>query len=108
MTMSSGAQLVDFLVGRFAGDGHDAQPRNLIVHLRVVNDFAEQKNAAFGIGFARGISQIDGALDAVAKAEFLRQFDGQIAGGKDVAVGADALDQFAAVMRQAPGPAPLP
>ena len=50
--------------------------------------------------FSRGVGQINGALDAVAKAEFLGELDGQVAGGKHVAVGADALDQFAAVMRQ--------
>ena len=63
-----------------------------------MNDFAQEKDAPFGISAAGGVSEIDGAFDAIAKAEFLGQFDRQIAGRKDVAAGADALDQFAPVM----------
>jgi tetratricopeptide (TPR) repeat protein len=48
----------------------------------------------------RGVGQVNGALDAVAKAEFLGELDGEAVGGKHAAVGADAFDQFAAVMRQ--------
>jgi hypothetical protein len=45
------------------------------------------------------VSQVNGPFHAVAKAEFLGQFDRQQAvGGKDVALVADAVDQPAAVM----------
>ena len=49
---------------------------------------------------ARGVRQINGSLHAVTKAEFLGQFDGQFAGGKDMPGRANALDQFAAIMRK--------
>ena len=50
--------------------------------------------------FLRGVGHVDGAFDAVTKAEFLGQFDGETIGLEHAAVGADALDEFAAVMRK--------
>ena len=73
-------QLVDLLVFGFASDGNDAHALDLIVDLRVVNDFPQQKNPALGIGAAGGISKIDGALDAVTEPKFFSQFDGEISG----------------------------
>ena len=65
-----------------------------------MNDFAEQIDG-FGQrkNFAGGVGQINRAFDAVTKAKFLRQLDGQPSiGGENPAVRADAVHQFAAVM----------
>jgi hypothetical protein len=66
-----------------------------------MNDFAEKINGRIGRNFGKiffgGVSQVDGALDAVAKAEFLRQFYREIIGREDAAMGADAFDQFRAL-----------
>ena len=94
------AQAADFLVGRLWRNGLDAHVADLVVHFRVMDDFAEQINR-FGRRkhFAGGVSQVDGAFDAVTEPEFLRQLDGEPAvGGEDAAVSADAVHQFAAIM----------
>ena len=92
--------MIDLIVPRLAGDRHDAQAADLIVDLGIVDDFAEQKNTTIGISPARRISEIDGAFDAITKPKFLRQLYGQVAGRKNVSVGADPFDQVAAVMRE--------
>ena len=98
--MSSGSKLIDFFIPGLAGNSDDAQAADLIIHLGIMNDFAEQKNRLVRVSPARRIGQVNGAFDAVTKAKFLGEFDGQITCGKDVPVGANAFDQFAAVMRQ--------
>ena len=45
-----------------------------------------------------GVGEVNRALDAIAKAEFLRELDGKFAGGKHAAAGTDAFDQFAAIV----------
>ena len=54
-----------------------------MVDLRVVNDFADNKKTAIFKDFARGIRQIDRALDPVAKTKLLRQAHGRVAHGDD-------------------------
>ena len=49
--------------------------------------------------FPRGVSEIDRALDAVAKAELLRQPHRDVADGQDAAVAPDLVDDVAAVVR---------
>ena len=104
MTASPACSCASSLVGGLGRDDLDAKVLDLIVNLGVVNDFAQQINRGlrrdFGKMFARRVGEVNGALDAVTKAEFLCELDGQVAGGKHAAVGADALDQFAAIMRQ--------
>ena len=78
----------------------DAQVANLVVDLRIVNDFADQIDR---LGrwkyFAGRVGEVDHAHDAVAKPEFLRQLDRQPAvGGENPAMGADAVHQFTAIM----------
>jgi len=95
-------QLRHFILGRLGGDDVNAHVADLVIDLRVVDDLAQEINR-FGWrkDFAGGVSQVDGALDAVAKPEFLGQFDRQQAVGReDMALGADAVDQVAAVMRE--------
>ena len=100
----AGLQAFHFILRRLGGDDLDAHVLNLVVHLGVVDDFAEQINGrvrrVFGKIFPRGIGQVNRALHAVAKSEFLRELHRQAVGGQHAAVGADAFDQFAAVMRQ--------
>src|ERR1017187_5160273 len=95
----AGLQSCQFILGRLGRNDLDAQVANLVVDFRVVNDLTEQVNGFFRRKiFSRRVGEINRALDAVAKAEFLREFDGEVAGGDHVAVGTDALDDFAAVM----------
>ena len=102
MTTSPACKLRHFLIRRLGRNDLDAHVADLVVDLRVVDDFAEQINRRVRIGkvFPRGVGEVNRALDAVAKAEFLRELHGEVAGGKHAAAGADALDQFAAVMRE--------
>ena len=66
-----------------------------------MNDFAEQVNRFVRRKkFPGRVGEVNGAFDAVAKAEFLRELDGEVAGGEHVAVGADAFDELAAIMRE--------
>ena len=55
-------------------DAHRAQ---LLVDVRVVDDFAGQIHAAIGEALPRLVGVVDGAIDAVAEAEFAREMDGQ-------------------------------
>ncbi len=57
----------------------------LVVHVRVVDDFAGQEHAAIGEPLARLVGVVHGAIDAVAEAEFLGQMDRQPAGLPDEA-----------------------
>jgi hypothetical protein len=93
-------QILDVGVLLFAGQELDAHCADLVVHLRVVDDLAENINRLQREDFARGIGQVDGALDAVAKAEFLGELDGQIARRKKMPAAPDALDQVAAIVRE--------
>ena len=100
MTMSPLPQVLDVGVLLLAGKELDAHRADLVVHLRVVDDLAEDIDGLIGEDLARGVGQVNGALDAVAEAEFLGQLDGQVARGKHMPAGANALDQVAAVMRE--------
>ena len=73
---------------------------DLVVDFRVVNDFAQEINGLReGKDIAGGVSKVNGAFHAVTEAVFLGQFDGeQAVGAEDVALVANAFDQFAAVM----------
>ena len=93
-------QVRDVGVLLLAGEELDAHGADLVVDLRVVDDLAENIDRLLGKDLARGIGQVNGALDAVAEAELLGELDGQVAGGKDMPAGADALDQVAAIMRE--------
>ena len=100
MTMSSFFKSCDVGVLLLAGEELDAHGADLVVHLGVVDDLAEDINRLIGKDLAGGVGQVNGPLDAVAEAEFLGQLDGQIAGREHMAAGANALDQVAAIMRQ--------
>jgi hypothetical protein len=51
----------------------------LAVHLGIVDDFAEQKDFVVGEDAARGVGEVDGALDAVAEAESRARRIGRVA-----------------------------
>ena len=78
---------------------HHAHVGDLPVHLGVVDDFAEDEDALVRKNFPRRVREIDGALDAVAEAELLREMHGHAVHRERAAGGADALDDFAAVVR---------
>ena len=54
----------------------------------------------FGKIFFGSVSEVNGALDAVAKTEFLGEFDGNPVGADDTPIGANAFNQFTPIMRK--------
>src|ERR1019366_9550602 len=96
----AGLQALHFILRRLGGDDLDAHVLNLIVHLRVVDDFAEQINGrvrgVLGKVFPGGIGEINGTLHAIAKSKFLRQLYRHAIGGQHATVGTDVFDEFAA------------
>ena len=76
----------------------DAHLAQLIVHLGIVDDFAQDVDVMPGVGLGRGVGEIDGALDPVTKAERLRQLHRQAVGRKVRLGVAQVLDDRAAVM----------
>ena len=77
ITTSSGRERVE----RFAGvaEEADALGAQLVVDVRVVDDFAGQVHLPIGKPLARLIGVVDGAVDAVAEAELAREVDGETA-----------------------------
>src|SRR5215472_14691396 len=70
-----------------------------MIDLGVMNDFAHNEQLAIFEHFARGVRQIDGALDAVTEAKLLCQTHGSIANRNDSAGTPDFFNDIAAVMR---------
>ena len=82
----------------FANEVADAEGADLLVDLGVVDDFAEDVEAFALEDFGGGVSEVDGALDAVAEAELFGEFDGDSGGGEGASAGAEAVHDFAAVV----------
>ena len=53
----------------------DALRPQLVVDVRVVDDFAGEEHRTIGKALARLVGVVDGAVDAVAEAEFAREMD---------------------------------
>ena len=70
-----------------------------MVHLWVVNDLADNKEPAILKNFARGIGEIDRALDPVAEAKLFREAHGCIAHRNDSTRATHLIDDVAPVMR---------
>jgi len=70
-----------------------------MIDLGIVNDFADNKEAAIFKDFPRGIGQIDRALDAVTKAKLFGQPHGCVAHGNHSTRATHFIDNVAAVMR---------
>ena len=64
-----------------------------MIDLRVMNNFSHNEQAAILENLARGVRQIDRALDAVAETKLLRQAHCRISYGK--------------LFRRRPGPSPM-
>ena len=94
-----GREIVD--VGHLARSGQraDAHGRELGVDVGVVDDFADEEEVAIGKDLAGGVSEIDSALDAVAKTELLGQAHGQVTKGGNAAGGAQTLDHRTVIVR---------
>ncbi len=73
-----GRELIVFGAQFLPWQGNDAHVDQLAVDLGVVDDFSNQENAVVGKYLARGVGEIDGALDAVTKAKFLSESDGGV------------------------------
>ena len=102
ITTSSGPSGVGILVR--IGKETDVLGAQLIVDVRVVDDFAGQEDVAIGEALARLIGIVDGAIDAVAEAEFTRENNREPSAGKAVVVRFDLLNEIAVVaLRQDPG-----
>jgi predicted nucleic acid-binding protein len=65
----------------------------LVIDVRVVNDFAGEVHVPIGETLARLIGVVDGAIDAVTEAELLREMNREAAGVEAVAVRLDAGDE---------------
>lgn len=70
-----------------------------MIDLGVMNDLADDKKPAIFKNFARCVSKIDCALDAVAKTELFRQTHGGVADRNDSAGAPDFFDNVAPIMR---------
>src|SRR5690349_9838487 len=72
----------------------------LLVDVGIVDDLAHQKDLPLGKLGARLVGVFHGAVHAVTEAELARQLEGQIAGGQDIAPGADLVHHSAVVVRR--------
>src|ERR1019366_10464431 len=93
-------QVRDVGILLLAGEKLDAHGADLVVDLRLMDDFAENINRLQREDFASGIGQIDGSLNTIAEAELLGELDGQVTRRKDTPAAPDALNQVAAIVRQ--------
>src|SRR5207244_13299799 len=69
-----------------------------MVDLRVVNDLADDEEPAVFENFARGVSEVDRALNPVTKAELLGETDNGVANFNDPAGATHFVDDVAAIM----------
>src|SRR5437667_12186471 len=69
-----------------------------MVDLRVVNDLADDEEPALFENFARGVSEVDRALNPVTKAELLGEADNGVANCNDPAGATHFVDDVAAIM----------
>src|SRR5262249_58741933 len=76
----------------------DAGGAQLVVDVRVVDDFAGQKDPAVAEPLARLIRVVDRTIDAVAEAELTREVYRQPASDMTKVVGFDLFDQRAVVV----------
>ena len=91
ITTSSGPSAFD--AGVVVAHELDAHGPQLLVDVRVVDDFAGEEHAAVGKALARLVGVVDGAVDAVAEAELAGEVDGQAARPEREVVGLDLLDE---------------
>ena len=70
-----------------------------MIDLGVMNDFADDKEPAIFEDFARGISEIDRALDPVTKTKLFRKTHGGIAHGNHPPSPAHFFDNITAIVR---------
>ena len=95
------AQIIDIRRLMGAGQEVNAHLPNLVVYLRVMDDFPQNIERLVREHLARGVGKVDAALDAVAKAEFLRELDGNLTGrAGHFALGPQSIDQITTIMRQ--------
>ena len=69
-----------------------------MIDLRVMNNFSHNEQTAILENLARGVRQIDRALNAVTKAKLLCQTHCRISHGNDSAGAPDLFDDIAAVV----------
>ena len=70
-----------------------------MIDLWVMNDFADNEQSPFFEYFARGVSKIDRALDAVAEPKLLGQTHSRVADRNDSPGTPNFFDNVAAIMR---------
>ena len=87
-------------IGVLAGVGEEPDPHRpqLVVDVRVVDDFAGEEDVAIGEALARLVGVVDRAVDAVAEPELAREVHGQPAGAVREVVGLDPLDDRAVIV----------
>jgi len=80
------------------GEGLDVHLPELFVHVGIVDDFPQQMDGPVGEDLCSGIGEVDGALDSVAKAECLGQFDGESVCREGQSGVANVIDDAAAIV----------
>ena len=81
-----------------SGQIFDAERGDLLVDFRVVDNFPNDVEPAILKNFARSVGQIDGAFDAVTKAELLSQPHCDVAHRNKTAVAPNFVHDVAAIM----------
>jgi hypothetical protein len=92
------SQVVQIGIRRMRRQVANSKRLHLGVDIRVVDDFAKEKNPSVLENLPGRVGEVDGPLDPVAKAEFLREADRRMACLENTALGADFFHQFAAVV----------
>ena len=92
----SGAELVD--LDRVLIEKPHAHASQLLVDVRVVDDFAGQKHLAIRNALASLVGVVDGSIHAVTEAELTRQVYGQPSGAEGEVLRFDPFDDGAVVV----------
>ena len=77
---------------------NDSLLAQLRIDVRIMDNFASEEYPPVGELSAGLVRVFDGAFDAVAKAEFLREFDRHVTRRKHVVTGAQHINEVAGVV----------
>lgn len=93
-----GGELIVFGTEFLPRQRDNAHFDQLAIDFRVVNDFADEKNAIVGKHLARSVGEVDRAFDAIAEAKLLCEAHGGVADDQFAVKIAQALDDGRLIM----------
>src|SRR5208282_572628 len=93
------SKVFDLCLGSGTEQVLNPQGGDLLVHKRVMDDFAENKETAFGKDLSGCVCEIDCSLNAVAKAELFCEPQRRVLNGQGASVRTDSLYNHASVVR---------